>query len=559
MTTRSGRFGDQPDILLVMADQLAPHFTSTYGHPVVRTPHLDSLAERGVRFDAAYCHAPLCAPSRFTMLSGMTASTIGAWDNASEFPASIPTLSHHLRLAGYRTILSGKMHFVGPDQLHGYEERLTTDIYPADFAWTPNWEKADERIDKWYHNMEVLADAGQAVTTYQIDYDEEVGHTARRKLLDIARDRDDRPFFLTASFIHPHDPYVARPEWWDLYDHDAIDLPDPYDLDTADPHTRRIRVGIEADTFGGPGAALPTDQVRNARHGYYANTSYFDDWLGRLVTTLEEIGRLDRTVIIVTADHGDMLGDRGVFFKMSFHERSARVPLVMAGPGIDGTDEGATVGNACSLLDVLPTLVDVATDGRGLAERGFSDHVDTGRWAGRSLWPLATGGTDDVDETTGEYMGEMTSHPMFMIRRGRYKFISCATDPDQLYDLEVDPLERNNLIAPVVPLSAETGDGSSGAVVAPAMPEELQLAPVADAGGYRELAASFAAEVAERWDSDAIRERVIDSQRRRRILHEAMSTGVLTSWDHLPVNDVANAYVRNHQDWAESGPKMRFP
>ena len=252
------------------------------------------------------------------MLSGMSASAIGAWDNASEFPASIPTLSHYLRLAGYRTILSGKMHFVGPDQLHGYEERLTTDIYPADFAWTPNWEQADERIDKWYHNMEVLADAGPAVTTYQIDYDTEVGHAARRKLLDIARDRDDRPFFLTASFIHPHDPYVARPEWWDLYDHDAIDLPDPYDLDSADPHTRRIRSGIEADTVG-----YTTDQLRNARHGYYANTSYFDDWLGRLVATLDEIGRLDRTVIVVTSDHGDMLGDRGVFFKMSFHERSA--------------------------------------------------------------------------------------------------------------------------------------------------------------------------------------------------------------------------------------------
>ncbi len=557
MTTRSGGVGGRPDILLVMADQLAPHFTSTYGHPLVRTPHLDALAERGVRFDAAYCHAPLCAPSRFTMLSGLTASTIGAWDNAAEFPASIPTLTHYLRLAGYRTILSGKMHFVGPDQLHGYEERLTTDIYPADFAWTPDWDKADERIDKWYHNVDVLADAGPAVTTYQIDYDEEVGHTARRKLLDIARDSDDRPFFLTASFIHPHDPYVARPEWWDLYDHDAIDLPDPYDLDTADPHTRRIRAGIQADTVGGPKGAFPTDQLRNARHGYYANASYFDDWLGRLVTTLEEIDRLERTVIVVTSDHGDMLGDRGVFFKMSFHERSARVPLVMAGPGIEGADEGVTASNVCSLIDLLPTLVDVATDGRGLDDQGLTDHVDSGRWAGRSLWPLATGGTDDVDETTGEYMGEMTSHPMFMIRRGRYKFISCATDPDQLYDLEVDPLERNNLITPAG--DAASADSATAIIVDQTVREEVPLAPVTDAGDYRELAASFAAEVAERWDSEAIRERVIESQRRRRILQEAMSTGARTSWDHLPVNDVANAYVRNHQDWAESGPRLRFP
>ncbi len=528
MTTASSRAGSRPDILLVMADQLAPHFTSTYGHPVVKTPHLDALAERGVRFDAAYCHAPLCAPSRFTMLSGLTASTLGAWDNASEFPASVPTLNHYLRAGGYRTILSGKMHFVGPDQLHGYEERLTTDIYPADFAWTPDWDNAEARIDKWYHNMDVLADAGSAVTTYQIDYDEEVGFAARRKLLDLARDRDDRPFFLTASFIHPHDPYVARPEWWDRYDHEAIDLPDPYDQATADPHTRRIRAGIQADTVG-----YTQDQLRNARHGYYANTSYFDDWLGRLVATLAELGRLERTVIIVTSDHGDMLGDRGVFFKMSFHERSARVPLVMAGPGIDGSaHQGATMANACSLLDLVPTVVDMATDGNGLG-----DDIDSDVWAGRSLWPLATGSrapADEADEITGEYMGEMTAQPMFMIRRGRYKFISCASDPDQLYDLEVDPLERHNLATPAL------GGGQSR-------------------DDHREQAAAFAAEVAQRWDSDAIRRRVLESQRRRRILHRAMSIGPLTSWDHRPDNDVANAYVRNHQDWAEAGPRMRFP
>ncbi len=500
----------RPNILVAMADQLAPHFTGAYGHPLVRTPAMDALAERGTRFDAAYCHSPLCAPARFTMLSGQPVSAIGAWDNAAEFPASVPTLAHYLAMTGYRTVLSGKMHFVGPDQLHGFEERLTTDIYPADFAWTPNWDEADTRIGKWYHNMDSLAEAGQALATYQIDYDEEVGFASVRRLYDLARDPDERPFFLVASFIHPHDPYVARPEWWDLYDHDDIDLPEPMPEDALDPHTRRIRRGIEADTVG-----YTEDQCRNARHGYYANTSYFDSWVGRLVGVLEETGRLDNTVVIVTSDHGDMLGDRGAFFKMSFFERSARVPLIMAGPGV----ASRSVPNVCSHLDLLPTLLDIATG--------------SGTWpgvgaplAGRSLWELAAGGTDATDETTGEYTAEMTSHPMFMIRRGRYKYIHCDADPPLLYDVVADPAERTNL---------------------------------ADDPGFSSLAAAFAAEAAQRWDSTEIRQRVLHSQRSRRVLHAAIESDTSLSWDYSPVRDAANQYVRNHMDWAEAGPRSRFP
>ncbi len=499
----------QPNILLVMADQLAPHFTSTYGHPVVKTPALDALAERGMRFDATYSHSPLCAPARFSFLSGQPISAIKAWDNASEFPASVPTLAHYLRLLGYRTSLSGKMHFVGPDQLHGFEERLTTDIYPADFAWTPNWDST-ERIDKWYHGMDTLREAGEANITYQIEYDEEVGFAAKRRLFDFARDADERPFFLCASFIHPHDPYVARPEWWDLYDHDEIDMPDVPDLDTLDPHSKRIRYNIQADTVG-----YTDEQVRNSRHGYYANTSYFDDWIGQLVSTLEETHQLDNTVIIVTSDHGDMLGDRGTWFKMSFHERSARVPFVMAGPGV----AQGTASNVNSHLDVLPTVLDIATDGGAWPELGVE--LD-----GRSLWELATGGSDEVDETFGEYTGEMLTHPMFMIRRGKWKWIHCDSDPAQLYDVEADPLERTNL---------------------------------AEDPAHAELAAAFAAEVQQRWNSDAIRDEVLASQRSRRVLHAAMDAGPLTSWDFSPSRDSANEYVRNHMDWFDAGPRTRFP
>jgi len=130
----------KPNIVVVMADQLAPHFIASYGNKISKTPHMDALAARGMRFDAAYCNSPLCAPSRFAFMSGQLISRIAAYDNASEFRSSIPTFAHYVRSLGYRTCLSGKMHFVGPDQKHGFEDRITTDIYPADFAWTPDWE-----------------------------------------------------------------------------------------------------------------------------------------------------------------------------------------------------------------------------------------------------------------------------------------------------------------------------------------------------------------------------------------------------------------------------------
>jgi len=214
----------QPNIVLIMADQLAPHFTGAYGHPIVKTPNIDALAARGMRFDAAYCNSPLCAPSRFAFMSGQLISRIAAYDNASEFPASIPTFAHYLKMMGYRTCLSGKMHFVGPDQMHGFDERVTTDIYPADYAWTPDWELPDERIDKWYHNMQTVKEAGLGAATFQIDYDEEVAFFAKRRIFNYARDAET-PFCMVASFIHPHDPYVARQEWWDLYDPEATDMP----------------------------------------------------------------------------------------------------------------------------------------------------------------------------------------------------------------------------------------------------------------------------------------------------------------------------------------------
>ncbi len=498
-----------PNIVVIMADQLAPQFTGTYGHPLVKTPHMDALAARGTRFDAAYCNAPLCAPSRFSFMSGQLVTRIAAYDNASEFPASIPTFAYCLRQMGYRTCLSGKMHFVGPDQLHGFEERLTTDIYPADHAWTPDWEMPDERIDKWYHNMDSVREAGVAATTFQIEYDEETSFFARRRIFEYKMNKTE-PFAMVVSFIHPHDPYVARPEWWDLYDHDAIDMPQTGPAD--DPHTRRLMKGIEADVV-----AVTDDEVRNARHAYYANTSYFDAKVGEVVKALTEADLIDNTVIIVTADHGDMLGERGLWYKMNFFEHSARVPLIIAGPGV----ANGTVAEPVSLVDLMPTFLDIAAStGHTKPEPGMP--LD-----GKSLWPLAQGKqAPESREAICEYCAEITSHPMFMIRRGRFKYMHCDVDPPQLYDVHADPMERHNL---------------------------------ADDPHHTAVAAAFFAEIRERWNSDAIRTNVLATQRQRRAVHAAMQSGALVSWDYQPRRDASQEFVRNHMDWTLAAERLRYP
>ena len=502
----------QPNIVLIMADQLAPHFTAPYGHRSAKTPHMSALSARGMRFDAAYCNSPLCAPSRFSFMSGQLVSRIAAYDNGCEFPATVPTFAHYLQSLGYRTCLSGKMHFVGPDQKHGFADRITTDIYPSDFAWTPDWEAWDERIDKWYHNMQTVKESGVAQATYQIDYDDEVAFAAKRWLMDRARDKaagDATPFAMVASFIHPHDPYVARPEFWDLYDDADIDPPEVVlDMADQDPFSKRVMDGIEASYV-----PLTDEEIHRARRAYLANVSYFDSKIGTIVDTLRETGELDNTVVIVTADHGDMLGERGLWYKMNFFEHSARVPLIMAGPGVV---QGAA-GNACSLVDILPSLLDIA----GGADYPLGADID-----GRSLMDLARGGEDSVDEAIGEYCAEMTPYPVFMIRRGALKYIHCDPDPPQLYDLAVDPLELRN---------------------------------VAGEADYSAVAAEFAAEVASRWDSAKLRDAVMVTQKTRRALHASMAAGSGQHWDYNPPRDASQEYVRNHMDWTVAAGRYRFP
>ena len=200
----------RPNILIVMYDQLTPSALGCYGNPVTHAPTIDRLARQGVVFDAAYSNSPLCTPARYCMMTGLLPSATRGYDNAAYLASTIPTFAHYARLGGYRTVLDGKMHFVGPDQLHGFEERRTTDIYPADFGWTPDWLNPDERIDWWFHNMDSVTKAGVAEVTNQLLFDDEVGHQGVRALHDLARADDPRPWMLVGQ-LHPPPRPVRHP------------------------------------------------------------------------------------------------------------------------------------------------------------------------------------------------------------------------------------------------------------------------------------------------------------------------------------------------------------
>jgi choline-sulfatase len=499
----------RPNILFVMADQMAPGFLPIHGHPVVKAPHLEALAERGTVFESAYCGSPLCAPSRFAMMAGRRPSGIGAYDNAADFAADIPTFAHYLRAAGYRTVLSGKMHFCGPDQLHGFEERLTTDIYPADFGWTPDWEHPEAR-PSWYHNMLSVTEAGPCLRSNQLDFDEEVIYAARRFLFDAARGSDERPFCLVVSMTHPHDPYAILPEYWNRYRPEEIDLPQlSTSPDAADPHWRRLRHVADMES-----AEITEDHIRAARRAYYGAISYVDDQLGSLVKTLADCGLAGETITLFTADHGDMLGERGLWYKMNWYENAARVPLIIAFPG---DARPRRVAQSVSTIDLLPTLAEIAGDGRA---PDYAAPVD-----GRSLLPHIAG-TGGHDEVLGEYLGEGAIAPLLMIRRGRYKYIRSRPDPEQLYDLPADPLEQVNLAKD------------------PAQTQRL---------------AEFRAEAVARWDEESLRAQVVASQRRRRLVAAALMRGRVSSWDHQPRIDAARSYVRNYLALDDLEHRSRLP
>jgi choline-sulfatase len=497
----------KPNILVIMVDQLNGTLFPDGPADWLHAPNLKKLAARSLRFANAYTASPLCAPGRASYMSGQLPSKTRVYDNAAEFCSDIPTYAHHLRRAGYQTALSGKMHFVGPDQLHGFEERLTTDIYPADFGWTPDYRKPGERIDWWYHNMGSVTGAGVAEISNQMEYDDEVAYNAVRKIYDLGRGLDARPWSLTVSFTHPHDPYVARRKYWDLYEDCAHLLPEvpAFDYAQHDPHAQRIFDANDWRSF-----TITEDDIRRSRRAYFANISYLDDKIGEILHALEATRQ--EAIVVFVSDHGDMLGERGLWFKMCFYEGSARVPIMIAAPGL----EPQCISTPVSTIDLTPTYCELA---------GVSME-DVMPWTeGQSLVPLAKG-EPRTASVAMEYAAEASYAPLVALRNGRYKYIRCALDPELLFDLEADPHELTNL---------------------------------ADDPAHAAALASLRAEADQRWDLDRFDAEVRQSQARRWVVYEALRKGGYFPWDYQPLLRASERFMRNHMDLNVLEENQRFP
>ena len=428
---------DRPNFLVIMSDEHGPMWSSAYGHPFVQTPNMERLAESGATFDAAYCNSPLCVPSRLSFLTGRYVSRCEGWDNAKPLPSDVPTWPYLLRSAGYDSALSGKMHLIGSDQLHGFQDQLAYDPHggghPRDaepglstggrhpiYLWEDGVPTSDE---PWPSVTEARAGTGP-----MIEADDAIEEAALEYLRDPSR--RDSPWALCVGFVAPHFPFIVPEPYFSLYWPEYADLPNnpPGHLNNLPAAASRLRQAFNFSDY-------KEDEVRTARAAYYGLITYLDDKIGRLLDALEDAGMSENTVVIHTSDHGESLGEHGLWRKMNFYEQSARVPLQISWPGV--IDGGQRFSGAVSLVDATATILDMASvDQRSQSFMNLD---------GASLLPQMTGASDEHrDEAFSEHLAHGTDRPRAMLRQGRWKlsYSHHSTSPDiELYNLEADPGE----------------------------------------------------------------------------------------------------------------------
>jgi choline-sulfatase len=395
-------------------------------------------------------------------------------------------------------VASGKMHLIGADQLHGFERRLTPDIYPSAFKWTPNWRDYREHGIANDKACLIEDDIGLCEWSHQLDYDTNV----QAQALGFLRSRGsspeaaERPFCLLVSFTHPHPPYRIAKEFWDLYEGVEIGLPKTYQ-EVVNCQSQMDRWLYEYE--GTPeNLVQDTDRMYKLRRAYYGMVSFVDAQVAELMETLGTQGLRDNTAVIFTSDHGDLLCDRQLIEKRSFYEWSSRIPLIASFPRRWAT--GVTCVEPVSLIDFFPTLTE------------FADTLEPNDIDGRSFLELLENPRAEDPEriVISEYHGEGVKAPCFMARKGTFKYVYIHGHESQLFDLAKDPEETQNL---------------------------------AGQPAFSTIETSLREEILNRFNPDAIAADVQQSQKERILMQHAMDEGKPTNWDYEPCLDPSKSHV----------------
>ena len=410
-----------------MSDQHHAGIMGCAGDPIAETPSLDRLASQGVRFSNAYCPFPLCGPSRMSFMTCRHPHEIGLWDNEGQLHSDIPTFAHSFLAAGYDTVLAGRMHFVGWDQRHGYAERIIGDV-PESAYLAAGWKLRrvlGDLADTPGMGLTGLLKSGPGRTGYHA-YDEAVTRATVAWLRKRGRGRGAKPFLLTVGYASPHCPFVAPPEDFERYRERITyaDLPAP-GVHVHPANARRRRA------FG-TDPAPPLDAQWRTRVAYYGLCSFLDRQVGAVLKALAETGMAGNTIVVYTSDHGEMLGEHGMWWKSTFYDGATRVPLLVSWP--KRIRAGRSRMQNVSLMDVGTTLIALA---------GVEPLPGA---SGRSFRSLLKGhGGDWEDVAFAEYAESSSAVACRMVRSGRWKYNYYHGMRPELFDMKGDPGEMRDL------------------------------------------------------------------------------------------------------------------
>ena len=414
------------NVLFILSDEHTRDVAGCYGDKIVKTPNIDALAARGTKFTAAYTNCPICVPARASLQTGTYVAENACWDNAHPYDGSIRGWGHRLREQGHHTMSIGKLHFRSDKDDNGFIEEIIPlhvvdgqgDLLglirrpePAARGGMPDLAKA----------------AGPGESTYA-NYDRNIRDGAIEWLTTRAS-KLDKPWALFVSMVKPHFPLVAPPEFFAMYPPESMPMPRLYGPDAypTHPSVKALRACMSYDDFFSP------EKVRIALAAYYGMVSFLDDNIGQILRALEAAGLADTTRIVYSTDHGDNLGNRHMWGKSVHYEEAAAIPMIVAGPGIPA---GKTCKTPVTLVDIYPTIV---------RSVGIEPDAQDKALPGQSLVELANAPCDPERVAFGEYHAAASITAMYLVRKGRWKYIHHVGFQPELFDLETDPGETRDL------------------------------------------------------------------------------------------------------------------